>query len=244
VPPRDPDAAHTVSAETLALIALGEPVATAEDTAHLLACPECRAELDALARAADAGRASFTTEPLESPSPEVWNRISAAVGTAPDRRPRPRRAARRAPRRRMLVAAVAALALVAGGTVVWRTLAPTGGTPDDVLANADLLALPAWPSAGGEAVVASLPDGGRVLRLTLDVPDDGADSDYHEAWLLTSDAASLLSLGIITGDQATFAIPAGLDLALYDVVDVSAEAYDGDPLHSGDSIVRGTLTSE
>jgi hypothetical protein len=37
-------------------------------------------------------------------------------------------------------------------------------------------------------------------------------------------------------------VPDGVDTAEFPVVDVSAEADDGDPAHSGDSIVRGTLT--
>ena len=36
-------------------------------------------------------------------------------------------------------------------------------------------------------------------------------------------------------------LPAGISLADYPVVDISAEPYDGDPTHSTDSVVRGTL---
>jgi hypothetical protein len=36
-------------------------------------------------------------------------------------------------------------------------------------------------------------------------------------------------------------IPESVDLARYSVVDISAEPVDGDPTHSGDSIVRGAL---
>jgi hypothetical protein len=36
-------------------------------------------------------------------------------------------------------------------------------------------------------------------------------------------------------------VPAGIDTGEYDLVDISEEPYDGDPTHSGDSIVRGQL---
>ena len=38
-----------------------------------------------------------------------------------------------------------------------------------------------------------------------------------------------------------FAIPAGVDVGDFPIVDVSLEPFDGDPTHSGDSIVRGQI---
>ena len=55
------------------------------------------------------------------------------------------------------------------------------------------------------------------------------------------DVTQLVSLGVLEGDSGTFAIPAGLELDELPVVDVSLEPFDGDPAHSGDSVVRGTL---
>lgn len=40
---------------------------------------------------------------------------------------------------------------------------------------------------------------------------------------------------------ATSTIPDGINIARYDLVDISAEPFDGNPAHSGDSIVRGQL---
>jgi hypothetical protein len=37
-------------------------------------------------------------------------------------------------------------------------------------------------------------------------------------------------------------LPPGADLNQYRLVDVSAEAFDGDAAHSGKSLLRGTLT--
>jgi hypothetical protein len=38
-----------------------------------------------------------------------------------------------------------------------------------------------------------------------------------------------------------FVLPENLDVGEFPVVDVSNEPIDGDPTHSGDSIVRGVL---
>lgn len=51
----------------------------------------------------------------------------------------------------------------------------------------------------------------------------------------------MVSLGNLLGSKTTFTLPAGLDVAAYPLVDVSVEPYDGNPLHSGDSVVRGQL---
>jgi RNA polymerase sigma-70 factor (ECF subfamily) len=45
------------------------------------------------------------------------------------------------------------------------------------------------------------------------------------------------------GDEGRFTFPVGLDLDDFAVVDVSAEPFDGDPAHSGDSILRGELST-
>ena len=47
----------------------------------------------------------------------------------------------------------------------------------------------------------------------------------------------------MTSESGTFAVPAGLDLGEYPIVDVSDEPVDGNPAHSSVSIVRGTLAS-
>ena len=50
--------------------------------------------------------------------------------------------------------------------------------------------------------------------------------------------------GLLEGSEGTFPLPAGVDLSEYSVVDVSREPSDGDPAHSGDSIVRGALADD
>ena len=242
-----------VDPDTLALLALGESVESAEESAHLAACPECALELASFTLAARVGRESLTSEPLDVPHDRVWERIAGELQIAqpqpqPQPLPQPQLTARPTPiaaarpRRRLVVAVAAAaavVALVAAGGAVWVALTPSAPT---VLATAQLDALPQWPTASGSARLERLADGSRVVRVTLDAPVD--DGGFREAWLITSDASALVSLGVMRDDSATFAVPDGIDTSSYDLVDVSEEAFDGDPAHSGDSIVRGALRAD
>ena len=63
----------------------------------------------------------------------------------------------------------------------------------------------------------------------------------REVWLIKADASGLISIGFLDGDTGTFTIPDGVNLSEYPLVDVSAEPADGNPAHSGNSIVRGEL---
>ena len=82
--------------EILALRALGETAGTAEDAEHAGTCAACRSELARLTEVVQLARHDGPEEPLETPPPQVWDRIAAAVGTdlngygtaAPDARPR------------------------------------------------------------------------------------------------------------------------------------------------------------
>jgi anti-sigma-K factor RskA len=72
--------------------------------------------------------------------------------------------------------------------------------------------------------------------------DDGEQGDgFREVWLIKADASALVSLGVLEGSTGVFEVPDGIDLREYVLVDISLEPEDGDPDHSGDSIVRGEL---
>lgn len=243
-----------VDPEILALIALGEDgpdVVGPHERAHLDACAECQEESADLAAVTALAR-TVRADELEYPSPQVWERISAELGLdAPaqttELRPSPARSERRhrrsAPRRWGLVAAAASVALVAGvgAGIVWDR-ATTQDPTDPVIAQALLDALPDWPDASGEATIETAPDGTRQAVISVDAP---ASADgYREVWLIAEDLSSLTSLGVLEGSEGRFDIPDDLDLAAFPLVDVSQEPLDGDPAHSGDSIVRGSLTAE
>jgi hypothetical protein len=181
---------------------------------------------DAAARAA-----TVTLLPVAPPAGDPQE---AAPGTEPDRTPARTLGGRR--RSRVWWAAAAAVAVAASvvGAVAWSSR-PTDGT---VLASTTLLALEGGADHGTAQV--DQVDGARVLRVTTDgvpQPRDG----FLEVWLLDESASRLVPLGILTASEGTFPLPPDLDLGEYPVVDVSDEPLDGDPSHSCDSLVRGTL---
>ena len=81
-------------------------------------------------------------------------------------------------------------------------------------------------------------DGSFQIRLETDGldPTDG----YLELWLLDPSATKLVSLGPLRAD-GVYDVPPGVDPRAFPVVDVSVEPVDGDPTHSGQSVLRGAL---
>ena len=251
-----------IDPDSVALAALGEPL-PAVDRAHLTECADCAREVASLSATVAVGRAAGGEPPVPAPD-AVWERIRGvlgldpalvpaaddpgpgtvgAVGTVgaehtPDVGRRPG-----APRgRSRFVALAAAAGLVvgaAGGGLVVAATRDDGPAEPSVLAEAVLDALPGW-SATGDALVEEEPDGRRTLVVRL-AGDEG--DGFREVWLLDRDATRLVGLGVLDGDEGRFSIPVGLDLDDYALVDVSAEQFDGDPSHSGDSILRGELST-
>lgn len=251
-----------VDPEVLALLALGEQDAASEaEHVHLRSCPQCRAEADELAMVASRARAAGE-ETLVAPPDHVWDRITAelapeasAAGHGPVDGGTPATGTDRgaevvdlASRRRRPVlwgAVAAGVALLAGvgGGVAWeraQSPLPSPAPTPVAVAEADLEALPDWTGSTGRAVVEELPDGEREIQVSLGGTDTSADG-YREVWLIAEDLSGMVSLGMLEGDDGAFPVPEGLDLERYSLVDVSEELFDGDPTHSGDSIVRGGL---
>ncbi len=258
---------HT-SADDLALSALGEQLDVSGET-HLADCPQCRAEVDEL-RAVVAGARAATGDDVPQPPPDdVWRAIVEELGLDPAAaapataglaaagpagvpapaevpgRPVPSaadRPARWGRRSAVLAAAAAAAGLLAGSVVTGLVLSgDDDGGQGQVVASTRLAALPDRRGSG-EAEVLGVGDA-RVLE--LDVSGLTPGQGFYEVWLLDEKAERLVSIGLLDparGPTARFPLPADLDLATFPVVDVSLEPADGDPSHSGDSIVRGTLT--
>ncbi|MGZ8803757.1 MAG: anti-sigma factor [Microbacterium sp.] len=256
-----------IDPERLALFALGEPVATPEESEHLADCAICVDDLAALRHVAVAGRASMDVGELESPPEAVWARIvdelalgakahgpSVAVAersepVPADAEPQPayepatRRSSRpdAAPARRggawRVWALAASFALIAG--VGLGAWAISQQTSLTEIAEASLAPFPDHPDAEGTAIVEEQPDGSLAVRVALSA--DSAPDTFREVWLIKADASDLVSLGVLEGTEQTFSVPAGVDLSDFVLVDVSQEPLDGDETHSGDSIVRGEL---
>lgn len=151
----------------------------------------------------------------------------------------------RRPRRRaaILVAVAAAVLLVAvplglaarSGDRTETASSPTS-QPD---AAADLLPLDGYEDARGWAALT-----GRQLAIgTEDLLPLGVGETY-ELWLLalSSDDGTTEPLWVGTvGTGDSFNVDSSADLDRYTTVDISIEPDDGDPAHSGRSVLRGAL---
>ena len=84
------------------------------------------------------------------------------------------------------------------------------------------------------------PDG---AVLTVAVPDlPGVDDGYYEVWMATADAGTMVAIGTLNpGQEGQYALPEGMDVVSFPVVDVSVEHFDGEAGHSATSVVRGQL---
>lgn len=256
--------------EEIALIAMGEPAGSAADAQHLIECEKCATEVAEMSRVALVARSSVAEGELEAPPADVWSRIHGELGfsdavaadpasvaadpepVVPERQTisepdaaaaePPRHRARERSRRRssasvwVLVASMALVVAIGAGVWIARSLTPSSA----VIASAELAAFPDHPDAVGQAEVDDDGDGRRTLTVTLE-GDELADGDYREVWLIREDGQALISLGVLDDASGTFRVPDGVDLDEYRLVDISFEPVDGDPAHSGDSIVRGEL---
>ena len=92
-------------------------------------------------------------------------------------------------------------------------------------------------STGNAAVLDN--DGSQCLDLELSSLPEVSDA-YLEVWLIDTNVEGMVSLGPIDGDSCV-SIPASVDPGAYPVVDISIEPTDGEPTHSGRSILRGVL---
>jgi hypothetical protein len=247
--------------DELALYALGEAQPDAAHLAHLQACSRCEAERAALARLVGVGRTLGDVE-LVQPPDDVWKSIHEELGLSPalsgvPREQRPSRqeapavrrhvgsATARKTYRRRAIRRGAAVGLIAAASLGVGLVAGIVGTslfsrPSEprVVAEAELEPFPNW-QASGSARIEEDTSGAQHVVVDVSAPDGG----LREVWLLDPETSGLISLGLLSGPTGTFSLPADVDLDRYSVVDISQEPDDGNPAHSGDSIVRGELRS-
>ena len=201
------------------------------------------AELEAMLRALEAA----DLELLEPPD-DIWAGIESMAEAAEDQQDaavplEPRRRVRR----RLALGVAAALVVVVAGLAA---LLLTRDDPSEVVAVASLAHDPeafdelgAQAQARAELVVNN--DRHSIVIVDAALPSPEAGTDF-EVWLIRPDAAgnvaNLVSLGVIDPtDPASLAVPAGYNPDAYFVVDISIEPRDGDPAHSGRTILRGPL---
>ncbi|MHC6229980.1 anti-sigma factor [Arthrobacter sp. MMS24-T111] len=183
-----------------------------------------------------------------TPPAEVETRSAPDDGPAAE--PIPLRPSARDRRRPSLWMATAAAGIVLGTAAGWTAagVLGQGGPPAPgptqsgpvarVLAETPLTPLAAH-TGSGEAQVEQLPDGTRQLTIHLSAEQT---SGYRQVWVGTSDLSGMVSLGVLADGTGTFTIPTGIDLAQYPIVDISNQAYNGNPAHSDDSVARGKLS--
>ncbi|MCI4658322.1 anti-sigma factor [Cryobacterium zhongshanensis] len=216
---------------------------TADDVAELLEGE----------REAFAAHPPVVPSPTAVPAPAVASAAGPAVADPPSARPptsdspaalrpRRRRAARSRTATRLLLTGAAAVVLVLGGFVAARwidTMQQPATAP--VTFEARLTPFPGW-QASGSAEVEAMPGGHREVVVDLTgLADATAAAPLREVWLIKADASGLISIGLLDGNTGHFDIPDDVDLSQYPLVDVSAEPDNGNPAHSGNSIVRGEL---
>ena len=139
-----------------------------------------------------------------------------------------------------LAAVVVGVAIGAGAVVIAQNRSDTA----TIEAVAPLKPVDTGPLAGeagvqfGEAELVAIPTGTQVRVNAPDLPPTG---NAYEVWLF-GDEGRMVSLGTLSDGTGTFTVPQGINPQEYRVVDVSDEAPDGNPAHSGISLVRGAFS--
>ncbi|MGC4938221.1 anti-sigma factor domain-containing protein [Kribbella sp. DT2] len=224
--------------ELLAQWAFEQVEPDAEAAEHLRTCAECAArlaELRELMVAVDGLPA------VEAPPTEVWQRVTAELGLSGESASSsldargaggvPGGWTRRAVALAAGVAVIVGIGIGVGGTLLL-------GSDDEPQAVVQLNPLAGKTGSG----TAGLVDDEQQLKVSAS--GLAAGGGYYEVWLINEDGKRMVSLGVLAGGHdGTFQLPGDLPAQGYRVVDVSLEPDDGNPAHSLDSVIRGTLPS-
>jgi hypothetical protein len=241
--------------DLLALHATGDPLPEAM-ARHVNGCPRCLNELTRWQELVTTGHATSRQDTPQPPPAHVWEGISSELGLTTDSAPStqaepavvvPIARARRWSTSFLVAASVAGLLVGGAAALGADTLLMDNGDPAPVaaptaVAQTQLVALPDHRGQGQAEIVETAAG----TELIVDVSGlSGGDSGdgFFEVWLIDPDTLQMVGLGALTSDSGRFLVPDGLDLSQYRLVDVSLEPFDGDPVHSQDSVVRGELAT-
>lgn len=251
------------SDDVLVGLVIGETVPR-EVAEHLAGCPRCQQTVTEVRRVESVLGEPRQTTAWPQPSAQVWQRIAAEISAPisdpadnpaddpaddPAREPvgEPVREARPVvrldTRRRFGYAVAAAAAALVFGIGIGRWVLPEAP-------SAPVTAVPAGPTVQlttltdatpiGTAQLVRTPDGRPEVHVSTQPFARGAG--FVEVWLINTDGRRMISIGVLGSAQdGTFEVPDGALDAGYRVVDISREAFDALPEHSGDSVMRGTL---
>ena len=235
-------------------------------SAHVETCAECEASMAELRNAIAHLRTVPDIDDGWVPPPAgLWERVAAGLDEPESRDERPARASvptaapaadlpdavvtdlsrrradrQAAPRRRTwLAAGLAAASLVVGltaGRFIWG---PDDSAPATVVATAPLDTLDTKVREGSAAI--ERVDGRLDLRVAPATALDPGEG-YLEVWLINRDLKRMVSVGVLrSGQTGVFPVSQSLLEQGYVIVDVSREAFDDKPQHSGVSLLRGQL---
>lgn len=242
--------------ETAGLAALNEPL-DRQSLEHLQSCGICSAEIEELKGVVSLARSGEPDTLLETPDSSVWLAIEKELGLPEELRARALgigtqntgqaldlTAARESKGRRSerpipvaWLAAAAGVGVVAGAGITWGIQAVNPSDSEEVVAQVELAPLPGY-EAEGQATLTVADSGNQSLDVTM----SGEEPDgYRQVWLIAPDLEQMHSIGLLEGERGSFAVPADIDLTQFPIVDVSDEPLDGNPAHSGVSMVRGTI---
>lgn len=169
---------------------------------------------------------------FEAPPESVWLGIDQAAST--------RLHGEQPTRRRWWIGAAAAA--VAGAVTIGAIAVVGGRDQSTVVARAALSSDGLTGAPQGLVGDAQVIERDGTEHIHVDV--DGlraASGEFLEVWLIKPDISGMVSLGTIRAD-GNYDLPSGLRIADYPIVDVSTEPYDGNPTHSGASLLRGELS--
>lgn len=186
------------------------------------------------------GRVPAQWEPAPATEPVAVGRSTIGPHRAPTGGPtRPGGRRTSAWRRGLLVAAVVVAAAV--GTVAGIAI---GQRNDPVAAaveyQAELKPMPAGPVDGHATATVVQADGSQKLMVSArQLP---LRQGYYEVWLYNPTADKMVAVGTLgAAGDGEFTLASTIDLRSYNVVDVSAQDFDGNAAHKT-SVLQGPLT--
>ncbi len=140
-----------------------------------------------------------------------------------------------------IAAAVVGIAVGAGAVVISQNRS----SDVTVEAVAPLKGVPGGPLTAdqqrqlGRAELIAAPSGIEVKVEAPDLPP--SSNSAYEVWLF-GEGDRMVSLGTLSNGSGTFTVPNGINTQEYRTVDVSDEPPNGNPAHSGISLVRGSFS--
>jgi hypothetical protein len=256
--------------DDLALVALGERLGVGVDE-HIAGCATCTDQVESFRGTIELAGLSDYGRDAPPPGDHVWAAISTDLGfggstsvaeppAVPAAPPGPRLVpvpdateptepapsleptVRRARRNRWIAPiAAAAVGVALGAGAVIAVENREGSVTVDATAPLTPVQGGPLPPSEGQLGTAELVTARNGLQVRVDasaLPAPG--STAYEVWLFGADGR-MVSLGTLADGTGSFTVPAGIDTTQYRTVDVSDEPPDGNPAHSGISLIRGTF---